>query len=105
MKLHRAADRIWTATDLPGVERCLFRTHPEGGRTSVVRLRAGSLFPRHRHEAGEDVLVLEGGVKIGGFELGPGDHLYTAPGEEHDVRALSDAILFVSSPGPTPRAD
>ncbi|MCP4635227.1 MAG: hypothetical protein GY848_01965, partial [Methyloversatilis sp.] len=62
MDIHRAATREWAATDIAGVERCLFRNHEEGGRTSVVRLQAGSLFPRHRHEAGEDVLVIAGRV-------------------------------------------
>lgn len=105
MDIHRAATREWAATDIAGVERCLFRNNEEGGRTSVVRLQAGSLFPRHRHEAGEDVLVIAGRVVIGGAELAPGDYLYTAPGEEHDVRALTDAVIFVSSPRPTPRLD
>lgn len=103
MDIHRAATRDWAATEVPGIERCLFRHHDEGGRTSVVRLRAGSLFPRHRHEAGEDVLVIDGRVAIGDAELEPGDYLYTSPGEEHDVRALTDAVIFVSSPRPTPR--
>lgn len=105
MDIHRATARHWTATDVPGVDRCLFRNHEEGGRTSVVRLQAGSLFPRHRHEAGEDVLVVAGRVAIGGAELEPGDYLYTAAGEEHDVRALTDAVIFVSSSRPTPRLD
>ena len=103
MNIYRAAARDWAATDVPGVERCLFRNQEVGGRSSVVRLQAGSLFPRHRHEAGEDVLVIAGRVAIGGAELEPGDYLYTAPGEEHDVRALTDAVIYVSSPRPTPR--
>lgn len=46
--------------------------------------------------------MIAGRVVIGGAELAPGDYLYAAPGEEHDVQALTDAVIFVSSPRPTP---
>ena len=35
-------------------------------------------------------------------ELDAGDYLFTAPGEEHDVVAVSDALIFVSSQKETP---
>jgi quercetin dioxygenase-like cupin family protein len=43
------------------------------------------------------VVVLSGTVLIGGVELGEGDYLFTQPDEEHDVVALTDAVIFVSS--------
>jgi quercetin dioxygenase-like cupin family protein len=46
--------------------------------------------------------VLSGNVLIGGVELSQGDYLYTQPGEEHEVIALADAIIFVSSQKSTP---
>jgi quercetin dioxygenase-like cupin family protein len=46
--------------------------------------------------------VLAGTVRIGGEELGAGDYLYTTPGEEHDVYAVTDATIFVSSQRATP---
>lgn len=102
MLVNRAADRTWKATDYPGIERCLFRNNETGGRSSVVRLLAGVRFPRHRHEGSEEVVVLSGTVRIGGVELGAGDYLFTGPGEEHDVVAVSDASIFVSSQKATP---
>ena len=102
MQIHRAAERRWQATDFDGIERSLFRNNQAGGRSSVVRLAAGSRFPRHAHEGSEEVVVLLGQVAIGGFELSAGDYLFTEPGEEHDVRALSDAVIFVSSQKATP---
>jgi len=45
---------------------------------------------------------LVGLVRIGEVELSPGDYLFTSPGEEHDVVALSDATIFVSSQKGTP---
>ena len=102
MLVNKAADRAWLATPYAGIERSLFRNDASGGRSSVVRLAQGARFPRHAHEGTEEVVVLAGIVRIGGLELATGDYLYTEAGEEHDVFALSDATLFVSSQKATP---
>jgi quercetin dioxygenase-like cupin family protein len=102
MLVNKAADRSWTVTDYAGIERSLFRTNDTGGRSSVVRLVAGSRFPRHAHHGTEEVVVLAGQVRIGGVALEAGDYLYTEPGEEHDVEAVSDAVIFGSSQKATP---
>lgn len=102
MQFNPASQRDWKATDYPGIERSLFRHNDSGGRSSVVRLKAGARFPRHVHHGSEEVLVLSGSVRIAGHDLHPGDYLYTEPGEEHDVQALSDAVIFVSSQKSTP---
>jgi quercetin dioxygenase-like cupin family protein len=102
MLVNKAADRSFTPTDHPGIDRSLFRTNDTGGRSSVVRLHQGSRFPRHAHEGTEEVVVLSGLVNIGGVELAGGDYLFTEPGEEHDVVALTDATIFVSSQKRTP---
>lgn len=102
MLLKRSADRDWKPTDYPGIDRSLFRTNDSGGRSSVVRLKQGTRFPRHAHHGTEEVLVLSGAVRIGGVELAAGDYLFTDPGEEHDVVALADAVIFVSSQKSTP---
>jgi quercetin dioxygenase-like cupin family protein len=47
-------------------------------------------------------VILSGAVQIGGVELAPGDYVFTQPGEEHDVVAMSDAMIFVSSQKATP---
>lgn len=102
MLLKKANDRDWRATDYAGIERSLFRNNETGGRSSVVRLSQGARFPKHAHHGTEEVVVLSGVVMIGGVELAPGDYLYTEPGEEHDVTAVSDALIFVSSQKATP---
>ena len=102
MLLKKTADREWIATDYPGIERSLFRNNESGGRSSVVRLERGSRFPRHAHHGTEEVLVLQGTVSLGGVEMSEGDYLFTAPGEEHDVVAVTDAVIFVSSQKATP---
>ena len=102
MQVNRANARDWKPTDHAGIERSLFRNNDTGGRSSVVRLAKGSRVPRHVHHGHEEVVVLSGVVKIGGVEMSEGDYLYTTPGEEHDVEAVSDAIIFVSSQKATP---
>jgi quercetin dioxygenase-like cupin family protein len=102
MLVRKADAREWKATDYPGIERSLFRNNDTGGRSSVVRLEKGARFPRHAHHGTEEVVVLEGRVSIGGEELAAGDYLFTSPGEEHDVIAVSDAVIFVSSQKETP---
>lgn len=102
MLVNKAADRNWKPTDHPGVERALFRNNATGGRSSVVRLAQGSRVPRHVHEGTEEVVVLAGLVRLGAAELAAGDYLFTEPGEEHDVVALTDATIFVSSQKATP---
>lgn len=97
MLLKRASEREWIPTGNPGVDRSLFRNNDKGGRSSVVRLKQGSRVPRHAHHGTEEVLVLEGIVTLDGLEMTPGDYLYTTSGEEHDVVAVTDAIIFVSS--------
>jgi quercetin dioxygenase-like cupin family protein len=102
MLVNKSSNRAWTTTDYPGIERSLFRNNDTGGRSSVVRLAKGSRFPRHAHHGCEEVVVLFGNVAIGGVDLGSGDYLFTSPGEEHDVVAVSDALIFVSSQMGTP---
>jgi quercetin dioxygenase-like cupin family protein len=102
MLVNKTADREWKATDYAGIERSLFRNNETGGRSSVVRLANGARFPRHAHHDSEEVVVLSGTVAIGGAELSTGDYLFTSPGEEHDVVAISDALIFVSSQKSTP---
>ncbi len=102
MLLNKSTEREWKATDYPGIERSLFRNNETGGRSSVVRLKMGSRFPDHAHHGTEEVMVLSGRVTIGEAEMDEGDYLFTTPGEEHDVVALTDAVIFVSSQKATP---
>ena len=102
MLVKSASQREWAATPYDGIERALFRSNDEGGRASMVRLKRGARFQRHAHHGNEEVVVMAGSVRIGGIELQAGDYLFTQAGEEHDVVALTDAVIFVSSQKATP---
>lgn len=96
----RKANELNWAPAKEGVARAVYRDHPEGGRTYLVRLAAGTASGAHRHGAEEEVLVLEGRVDIGGHVLARGDFIYTEAGEVHDVQALEDALILVSTSKP-----
>jgi quercetin dioxygenase-like cupin family protein len=100
--VNKAAERERKPTDHAGIERSRFRNNDRGGRSSRVRLVAGSRFPRHAHHGTEEAVVLAGQVAIGGVDLVAGDDLFTTPREEHDVLARTDAVIFVSSQKATP---
>lgn len=102
MLLKSASHREWVPTDYAGIERSILRLNATQGRTSLVRLKTGARFPTHAHHGHEDILVLAGSVSVGGTVMQTGDYLLTEPGEEHDVVALEDAIIYVSSDKATP---
>jgi quercetin dioxygenase-like cupin family protein len=102
MLLKKAAEREWAATDHPGIERSLFRNNDTGGRSSMLRLKEGARFPQHTHHGTEEVIVMSGTVTLGGVRMEAGDYLFTTPGEQHDVVAITDAVLFVGSQKATP---
>ena len=102
MLLNQAHGREWKPTDYAGVERALFRNNESGGRSSFVRLKQGARFPTHAHQGTEEVVVISGKVRLGGVEMVESDYLFTTPGEEHDVVAVTDTVIFVSSQKATP---
>lgn len=100
MQIKHAGQFEWRPAGYDRGERALLRTAPGGGRTSILRLAAGAKSPRHRHEAGEDVLVLSGKITLGGVIMVAGDYAWTEAGEEHDLVAVEDAVVYVASEKP-----
>jgi quercetin dioxygenase-like cupin family protein len=97
MLVNRAIERDWQLTEHQGIERTVFRANGKGGRTLMIRLRKGAHFPQHVHQGNAEILVLNGQLLIGGVELSKGDYLYAQAGEEHDIVALTDAEIFLST--------
>ena len=75
----------WRASPAPGVERrMLDRVGEEVAvATSVVRYAAGSRFPVHVHEHGEEFLVLDGVFSDSSGDYGPGCYVRNPPGTSH----------------------
>jgi len=88
----------WTAS--PGGEVLRKRLHrvgpPESGQvTSIVRYQPGSVFPRHAHPEGEEILVLEGVFSDDEGDWPAGTYLLNPEGFEHQPSSQPGCLLFV----------
>lgn len=97
MLVNRAIERDWQASDQQGIERSVFRVNDKGGKTVIIRMEKGAHFPHHVYEGNAEIMVINGQVLIGGVELNKGDYLYAKSGEEHDIVALTDSEIFIST--------
>jgi quercetin dioxygenase-like cupin family protein len=60
-----------------------------------VRLEPGAKFPRHRHTAPEELLMLEGNLIIDGHIYHPGDYIYSQPGSIHQPKTNDGCLVIV----------
>lgn len=97
MIVNRGNERDWQLTTDQGIESSVLRANNKGGRSRIIRMKKGTHFPQHVHQGNAEALILNGQVLIGGVELSKGDYLYAQAGEEHDIVALTDAEIFMSS--------
>ena len=87
----------WTDSPVPGIQRQLLER--DGGEvaraTSIVRYAPGSSFQNHRHDLGEEILVLEGVFSDESGSFGPGTYIKNPPGSSHTPRSETGCTLFV----------
>ncbi len=90
-------DLAWVASPETGVERrMLDRMGGEVAKaTSVVRYQPGSKFDSHRHEFGEEILVLQGVFSDEFGDYPAGTYMMNPPGSSHAPRSESGCTLFV----------
>jgi anti-sigma factor ChrR (cupin superfamily) len=80
----RSADLPWEQV-APGISRKILAL--DSGRsysTSLIRAEAGAIYPRHRHAGVEELLVLEGDLRIHGVVMRTGDYCRAEPGSLHE---------------------
>jgi anti-sigma factor ChrR (cupin superfamily) len=87
----------WSDSPSPLVKRRLLeRNGGEVARaTSVVRYAPGARFDGHRHDLGEEILVLEGTLSDESGTYGPGTYLKNPPGSTHAPFSQDGCTLFV----------
>ena len=87
----------WVHSPSAGVERkMLERDGDEVARaTTIVRYAPGSHFPRHVHELGEELFVLEGEFCDESGRFGPGSYIRNPPGSAHAPWSDGGCVLFV----------
>lgn len=87
----------WMPSPSAGVERrMLERVGNEVAlATSIVRYAPGSRFPTHRHDLGEEFLVLAGTFSDENGDYGPGSYVRNPAGSSHAPHSRDGCIIFV----------
>ncbi|MBU3620394.1 cupin domain-containing protein [Polynucleobacter sp. CS-Odin-A6] len=90
-------DLPWVSSPQMGVDRRMLERQGDelAKATSIVRYQAGSSFPAHTHEFGEEILVLDG---VFSDELGDypeGSYIMNPPGSSHAPYSKTGCTLFV----------
>lgn len=87
----------WLPSPQAGVERRLLeRTGGEVAlASSIVRYQPGCRFPAHRHDLGEEFLVLEGTFSDERGDYPTGTYVRNAPGSRHAPFSASGCVIFV----------
>lgn len=83
--------RSWQEGPASGVSLAPIHGGPRcaGAMTTFVRIRAGSMMPRHEHGGREEMFVLQGGFKTdSGTETWRGEACLSLPGTAHELSAL-----------------
>ena len=90
-------DVPWTASPSAGVERRMLER--DGGEvaraTSVVRYEPGCRFTAHRHDLGEEFLVLSGVFEDEFGRYPAGTYVKNPPGSSHAPGTDEGCVLFV----------
>lgn len=86
LKAIRTAALKWQAGPVPGMwTKVLFDDRENDESTILIRMRANSIYPPHRHKGIEEVYVLEGSLQVEGVELTAGDFCLSRPESVHQA--------------------
>src|SRR5215469_6517206 len=82
--ISRSSDMAWHDV-APGISRkLLFVDSERHYNTALIRVQAGTRYPRHRHADVEEILVLEGELHIHGVIMRHGDYCRAEPESVHE---------------------
>lgn len=98
--IRRRDEGAWEETGIAGIQvRRLFVDPSRNQMTALVRMAAGTAYPRHIHDGPEECLVLDGDLWAGDVEFHQGDYQRMTPGSRHDVQSTKEGclLLIVSS--------
>ncbi|RBP51737.1 cupin domain-containing protein [Arenicella xantha] len=92
-----SAEQEWVNSPMPGVlRRPLERVGDEVARaTSVVRYAPASQFSAHRHDGGEEFLVLEGVFQDEHGDYPAGSYVRNPPGTSHTPGSQTGCTILV----------
>jgi len=73
----------------------------DGGRGAfLMHYEPGSRSPTHTHPEGEEIYIVSGTGRLDDLPIGPGDFIYTPPGEGHTLHAETEVLIHVTLPAP-----
>jgi quercetin dioxygenase-like cupin family protein len=72
----------------------------DGKGTFLLRFAPGACSPTHTHPGGEEIYVVSGRGRLDDLRFGPGDFIYTPPGEGHTLHAETEVVIHVLLPEP-----
>ncbi len=95
--LIHTSDMDWTPSPMPGVDRrMLDRIGEEVARaTSIVRYAPGSKFSAHRHDGGEEFIVLDGTFQDEHGDYPAGTYVRNPPTTAHTPGSDQGCTIFV----------
>lgn len=92
-KIDPISNHAWESTVFPGVKIMKFCGGPRvaSATCGIVQVKAGKLFPAHRHQGDETTLVLQGKAQDDSAKtLLAGDIFHLPPGSSHSFHVLGD---------------
>ncbi|MGA0602578.1 cupin domain-containing protein [Caulobacter sp. KR2-114] len=69
-----------------------------GAGSFLMRFEPGSRSPAHDHPGGEEIYVVQGSGRLNDIAFGPGDYIFTPPGEGHTLHADDTVVIHVNLP-------
>jgi anti-sigma factor ChrR (cupin superfamily) len=94
-----AAGDDWQDTAIAGIAvRPLHVDEQHDTVTMLVRMAAGTAYPRHRHGGDEQCYVLQGDLEVEGRKLRAGDFQFAPGGSIHGIQStVGGCLLFIIS--------
>lgn len=91
----KASKLKWRPFNAPGFQMARLHLDREKRELScLVRAEAGLPYPAHRHAGSEEILMLEGELRIGNKIYGPGDYIRTEANSIHPPAESTTACMF-----------
>jgi anti-sigma factor ChrR (cupin superfamily) len=96
----RRTEGVWLAVAPGVVMRMLYVDPAVGTRSAIMRMQAGSGVPAHEHDVLEECFVIDGSIRIGEAEYGPGDHVLGRSGRQHPTIVSPSGAMLLLHWGP-----
>jgi anti-sigma factor ChrR (cupin superfamily) len=96
--ISRTDSMQWHPGPFPGIWIKPLYLDPQRQRaTSLVRMEPGTRYPSHRHNAAEEVFLLDGDFVVEGQVMRPGDYCNAQPDSIHGDSYTSAGCIFILS--------